>query len=159
MLKVYLSVIHASLTLTDMCRYHAQLLTVTSDIDMISVVFIRDKSLKLCASMSIHTTGISLEKSRCLDAPPPMLPGVRATDCVALDYQTWQQFRKNDDSLIHVCHSSLRAISNGNFSRLCYKQNSPLPKQWLIEKIIGKTAKGCKRCERSRTGQSRRENW
>ena len=33
---------------------------VTSDIDMISAVFIRDKSLELCASVSIHTTGISL---------------------------------------------------------------------------------------------------
>ena len=60
MLKVYLSVIHALLTLTDTHRYHTQLSTVTSDIDMISVVFIRDKSLKLHASMSIHTTGISL---------------------------------------------------------------------------------------------------
>ena len=60
MLKVYPSVIHASLTLTDMHRYHTQLSTVTSDIDMISVVFIRDKLLKLHASMSIHTTGILL---------------------------------------------------------------------------------------------------
>ena len=60
MLKVYLSVIHASLTLTDMCGYHTQLSMVTSDIDMISVVFIRDKLLKLCASMSILTTGISM---------------------------------------------------------------------------------------------------
>ena len=58
MLKVYLSVIHALLTLTDMHRYHAQLPMVTSDIDMISVVFIRDKLLKLHASMSIHTTGV-----------------------------------------------------------------------------------------------------
>ena len=61
MIKVYLNVIHALLTLADMCRHHAQFLTVTSGIDMISVVFIRDKSLKLCASMSIHTTGISME--------------------------------------------------------------------------------------------------
>ena len=61
MLRAYLRVIHASLTLTDMHRYHAQLLMVTSDIDMISVVFIRDKSLKFHASMSIHTTGISAE--------------------------------------------------------------------------------------------------
>ena len=60
MLKVYLSVIHALLTLTDTCRYHAQLLMVTGDIDIISVVFIRNKLLKLHAPMSIHTTGISL---------------------------------------------------------------------------------------------------
>ena len=60
MLEVYLSVIHALLTLTDMRRYHAQLLTVTSNIDMISVVFIRDKLLKLPASVSIHTTDVSL---------------------------------------------------------------------------------------------------
>ena len=46
--------IHALLTLTDMCGYHAQLSMVTSDIDMISVVFIRDKLLKLHASMSTH---------------------------------------------------------------------------------------------------------
>ena len=59
MLKVYPSVIHASLTLTDTHRYHAQLSTVTSNIDMISVVSIRDKSLKLHASVSIHTTGVS----------------------------------------------------------------------------------------------------
>ena len=43
-----------------MCGYHAQLSTVTSNIDMISVVFIRDKLVKLHASMSIHTTGVSL---------------------------------------------------------------------------------------------------
>ena len=59
MLKVYPSVIHALLTLTDMHGYHTQFSMVTNDIDMISVVFITDKSLKLCASMSIHTTGIS----------------------------------------------------------------------------------------------------
>ena len=59
--KVYLSVIHTLLTLADMCRYHAQFLMVTSDIDMISVVFIRDKLLKLRASVSIHTTGISMQ--------------------------------------------------------------------------------------------------
>ena len=59
MLKVYLNVIHTSWTLTDTCGYHAQLLTVTSDIEMIFVVFIRDKSLKLHTSMSIHTTGVS----------------------------------------------------------------------------------------------------
>ena len=63
MLEIYLSVIYALLTLTDMHGYHAQLLTVTSDIDMISVVFIRGKSLKLCTSMSIHTTGISLDSA------------------------------------------------------------------------------------------------
>ena len=60
MLKAYLSVIHASLILTDMCRYHTQLSTVTSNIDMISVIFIRGKSLKLHAPVSIHTTGVSL---------------------------------------------------------------------------------------------------
>ena len=59
MLKAYLRVIHASLILTDMRRYHTQLSMVTSNIDMISVIFIRDKSLKLHASVSIHTTGIS----------------------------------------------------------------------------------------------------
>ena len=59
MLEVYLNVIHAALTLTDMHGYHAQFSMVTSDIDMISVVFIRDELLKLHASMSIHTTGVS----------------------------------------------------------------------------------------------------
>ena len=59
MLKAYLSVICTSLILTDMHGYHAQLSTVTSNIDMISVIFIRGKSLKLHASMSIHTTGVS----------------------------------------------------------------------------------------------------
>ena len=59
MLKAYLRVIHALLTLIDMRRYHAQLSMVISNIDMISVVFIRDKLLKLHASMSIHTTGVS----------------------------------------------------------------------------------------------------
>ena len=59
MLKVCLGVIHTSLTLTDMCGYHVELLAVTSDIDMISVVFIRDKLLKLHASVSTHTTGVS----------------------------------------------------------------------------------------------------
>ena len=59
MLKVYLSVIHALLALTDMHGCHAQFSTVASDIDMISVVFIRDKSLKLHTSMSIHTTSVS----------------------------------------------------------------------------------------------------
>ena len=63
MLKVYLSVIHALLTLTDTHGYHAQLLMVTSDIDMISVAFIRDELLKLHASVSIHTTGILLIKN------------------------------------------------------------------------------------------------
>ena len=59
MLKTYLSVIHASLILTDTHGYHAQLSTVTSDIDMISVIFISGRLLKLHAPMSIHTTGIS----------------------------------------------------------------------------------------------------
>ena len=65
MLKVYLSVIYASLTLTDTCGYHTQFSMVTSDIDMISVIFIRDKLLKLHASMSIHTTGVSLGGRQC----------------------------------------------------------------------------------------------
>ena len=59
MLKAYPRVIHASLISTDTCGYHAQLSMVTSNIDMISVIFIRGKLLKLHASMSIHTTGIS----------------------------------------------------------------------------------------------------
>ena len=63
MLKAYCSVTCASLILTDMCRYHTQLLTVASDIDMISVIFIRGKSLKLHAPVSIYTTGVSM---RCL---------------------------------------------------------------------------------------------
>ena len=58
MLKAYLSVICASLILTDMRRYHAQLSMVTSNIDMISVIFIRGKLLKLHAPVSINTTGI-----------------------------------------------------------------------------------------------------
>ena len=52
MLKAYPSVICALLILTDMHRYHTQLSTVTSDIDMISVIFIRGKSLKLHAPVS-----------------------------------------------------------------------------------------------------------
>ena len=60
MLKAYLRVIHASLILTDMHGYHAQLSMVTSDMDMISVIFIRGKLLKLHASVSIHTTGVLL---------------------------------------------------------------------------------------------------
>ena len=64
MLKAYLSVIHASLILADMCGYHAQLSTVASYIDMISVIFIKGKSLKLHAPMSIHTTSISPCKKR-----------------------------------------------------------------------------------------------
>ena len=66
MLKAYPSVIHASLTLTDMCGYHTQLSTITSNIDMISVVFIRDKSLKLHASISIHTTGVLPSKLKAI---------------------------------------------------------------------------------------------
>ena len=62
MLKAYLSVIHASLILADMRRYHTQLLTVASYIDMISVIFIKGKSLKLHAPMSIHATSVSLGK-------------------------------------------------------------------------------------------------
>ena len=59
MLKAYLSVIHASLILADMHGYHAQLSTVASCIDMISVIFIKGKSLKLHAPVSIHTMSIS----------------------------------------------------------------------------------------------------
>ena len=59
MLKAYLSVIHASLILADTRGYHTQLSTVTSYIDMISVIFIKGKLLKLHAPMSIHTTSIS----------------------------------------------------------------------------------------------------
>ena len=69
MLKAYLTVIHASFILTDTCRYHTQLSTVASDIDMISVIFIRGKSLKLHAPMSIHTTGISSPLNRNTDCP------------------------------------------------------------------------------------------
>ena len=60
MLKAYLSVICASLILADMCRYHAQLSTVASYIDMISVIFIKGKLLKLHAPMSIHAMSISM---------------------------------------------------------------------------------------------------
>ena len=59
MLKAYPSVIHASLILTNTHGYHAQLSTVASDIDMISVIFIRGKLLKLHAPVSIHATGVS----------------------------------------------------------------------------------------------------
>ena len=59
MLKAYLSVICASLILADMRGYHAQLSTVASYIDMISVIFIKGKLLKLHAPVSIHTTSIS----------------------------------------------------------------------------------------------------
>ena len=59
MLKAYLSVIHASLILADMHGYHAQLSMVASYIDMISVIFIRGKSLKLHAPMSVHATSVS----------------------------------------------------------------------------------------------------
>ena len=59
MLKAYLGVIHASLILTDTCGYHAQLSMVASNIDIISVIFIRGILLKLHAPVSIHTTGVS----------------------------------------------------------------------------------------------------
>ena len=59
MLKAYLSVIRTSLILADMCRYHTQLSTVASNIDMISVISIRGKLLKLHAHVSIHATSIS----------------------------------------------------------------------------------------------------
>ena len=59
MLKAYLSVIHTSLILADMRRYHAQLSMVASYIDMISVIFIKGKLLKLHAPMSIHSMSIS----------------------------------------------------------------------------------------------------
>ena len=59
MLKAYLSVICASLILADMRGYHAQLSMVASDIDMISVILIKGKLLKLHAPMSIHAMSIS----------------------------------------------------------------------------------------------------
>ena len=40
MVKVYLNVIHASLTLADMHRYHTQFSMVTSGMNMVSVVLI-----------------------------------------------------------------------------------------------------------------------
>ena len=58
--KAYLSVICASLTPADTHGYHAQLSMVASYIDMISVIFIKDKSLKLHAPVSIHAMSISL---------------------------------------------------------------------------------------------------
>ena len=61
MLKAYLSVICASLILADTRGYHVQLSMVTSYIDMISVIFIKGKLLKLHAPMSIHATSISLQ--------------------------------------------------------------------------------------------------
>ena len=62
MLKAYLSVICASLILDDTHRYHAQLSIVASYIDMISVIFIKGKSLKLHAPVSMHTTSVSMGK-------------------------------------------------------------------------------------------------
>ena len=59
MLKAYPSVIHASLILADMRGYHAQLSTVASYIDIISVIFTKGKLLKLHAPMSIHATSVS----------------------------------------------------------------------------------------------------
>ena len=59
MLKAYPSVICTSLILADMCRYHAQLSTVASYIDMISVIFIEGKLQKLHAPVSIHATSVS----------------------------------------------------------------------------------------------------
>ena len=58
MLKAYPSVMHTSLILHG---YQAQLSMVASYIDMISVIFIRGKLLKLHAPMSIHTTSVSPE--------------------------------------------------------------------------------------------------
>ena len=63
MLKAYLSVICASLILADTRGYHAQLSTVASYMDMISVIFTKGKLLKLHAPMSIHTTSVSPCKS------------------------------------------------------------------------------------------------
>ena len=73
MLKAYLSVIHASLILADMCRYHTQLSMVASYIDMISVIFIRGKSLKLHAPMSIHAMSILSPLNRNPDCPQSLL--------------------------------------------------------------------------------------
>ena len=61
MRKAYLSVICASLILADTCRYHTQLSMVASYIDMISVIFMKGKLLKLHAPMSIHATSISVD--------------------------------------------------------------------------------------------------
>ena len=60
MLKAYLSVICASLILADTHGYHTQLSMIASYIDMISVIFIKGKLLKLHAPMSIHAMSISL---------------------------------------------------------------------------------------------------
>ena len=65
MLKAYLSVICTSLVLADTRRYHAQLSMVASYIDMISVIFIEGKLLKLHAPMSIHATSISPDQTFC----------------------------------------------------------------------------------------------
>ena len=61
MLKAYLSVIRTSLILADTRGYHAQLSTVASYIDTISVIFIESKSLELHAPMSIHVISVSVE--------------------------------------------------------------------------------------------------
>ena len=73
MLKAYLIVIHASLILADMRRHHAQLSTVASYIDMISVIFTKGKLLKLHAPVSIHATSISSPFNRNTDCPQSLL--------------------------------------------------------------------------------------
>ena len=73
MLKAYLSVIHASLILADTRRYHAQLSMVASYIDMISVIFIKDKLLKLHAPVFIHATSVSSPLNRNTDCPQSLL--------------------------------------------------------------------------------------
>ena len=69
----YGQLISASLVLADTCRYHAQLSMVASYIDMISVIFIQGKLLKLHAPMSIHPTSISSPLNRNTDCPQSLL--------------------------------------------------------------------------------------
>ena len=64
MLKAYPSVICASLILADTHGYHTQLSMVASYIDMISVIFIKGKSLKLHAPVSIHTMSTSADDNK-----------------------------------------------------------------------------------------------
>ena len=51
---------HALLTSTDTSGQNAQSSTVTHDIDMIPVTFNRDKIAKICVSVSIHKSSISI---------------------------------------------------------------------------------------------------
>ena len=106
MLKVYLSVIHASLTLTDMHGYHTQLSMVTSDIDMISVVFIRDKLLKLHTSVSIHTTGISPGSAwTAIEFPPHMLSPVTKLQLARVSTLWLHSVTNSFSALTHTYHA------------------------------------------------------